>query len=310
MKGNERGLPVREWDHRELHSGEIGTVGDWSCCARVGGPSALEYTPRDEIALQRAGFYRKHLGERVVSADPNHAIFFNRGEEYRMSHPVDGGDACTLLRPKAEILGEFTARTARVRRRPSEAFPVQRVWLDQRTFAIHCLLLRVLRRDRGSQDPVQTEELVAWLLDRVLRAAAQAANRECANSPRLWTHDRAVDRVKEFLSENYKRVLTLADIASVTPYSPFHLCRIFRNVTGLPIHRYLVQLRLRAALDRLFDARDRLSHLAIEVGFSSHSHFTSTFRRALGVTPSAVGSATELKEVRAIADAFQAAEIA
>ena len=34
-----------------------------------------------------------------------------------------------------------------------------------------------------------------------LRAAAKAANRECANSPRLWTHDRAVDHVKEFLSE-------------------------------------------------------------------------------------------------------------
>ena len=157
---------------------------------------------------------------------------------------------------------------------------------------------------------MQTEERVGGLLDRVLRAAAQAANREGAKSPRLWTHDRAVYRVMEFLSENYKRVLTLADIAPVTPYSPFHLCRIFRHVTGLPIHRYLVQLRLRAALDRLFDARDRLSHLAIEVGFSSHSHFTSTFRRALGVTPSAVGSATELKEVRALADAFQAAEIA
>jgi AraC-like DNA-binding protein len=44
-------------------------------------------------------------------------------------------------------------------------------------------------------------------------------------------------------------------------------------------------LRLARALVELPHADD-LSTLALEVGFSSHSHFSAAFRRAFGCTPS------------------------
>jgi AraC family transcriptional regulator len=69
--------------------------------------------------------------------------------------------------------------------------------------------------------------------------------------------------------------------------SVFHLCRTFRAVTGQTIHAYRTQLRLRAALERVEYASD-LSAVALDLGFSSHSHFTAAFRRAFGVTPSGV----------------------
>lgn len=306
----DRDPPARDWHHRQVHAGESGTVGAWTCCAGVDGPGGVEYAAQDEIALPRAGFYRKHVGRHVVSADPNHAVFFNRGEEYRVSHPVAGGDSCTLLAPKAEVLDELLAPTASAGRQAGATFPVQSVWLDQRTFAVHAMLLGALRGGRRTSDPVLVEEVLGWLLERVLRAGAQAAGAGRRAFRPLWTQTRAVDRVKEFLAANYGRTLTLTEIAFETPYSPFHLCRLFRDATGLPIHQYLVQLRLRAAVGRLAETRDRLSHLALEVGFSSHSHFSSTFRRTFGVTPSAVRSATDLRDIRAMADAFQAAELA
>jgi AraC-like DNA-binding protein len=70
--------------------------------------------------------------------------------------------------------------------------------------------------------------------------------------------------------------------------SPFHLARIFQQRTGVPVHRYLTQLRLRAALERLADGADDLTALALELGFSSHSHFTDSFRREFGCAPSTV----------------------
>jgi AraC-like DNA-binding protein len=56
----------------------------------------------------------------------------------------------------------------------------------------------------------------------------------------------------------------------------------------MPIHRYLTRLRLRAALERLAGGVHDLTALALEIGFSSHSHFTDVFRREFGRTPSAV----------------------
>ncbi len=53
----------------------------------------------------------------------------------------------------------------------------------------------------------------------------------------------------------------------------------------MPLHRYLTQLRLSRALSELPHADD-LTELALELGFSSHSHFSARFRQAFGLTPS------------------------
>ena len=53
----------------------------------------------------------------------------------------------------------------------------------------------------------------------------------------------------------------------------------------MPLHAYLTQLRLARALTELPHADD-LTGLALELGFSSHSHFSARFRRAFGVSPS------------------------
>ena len=53
------------------------------------------------------------------------------------------------------------------------------------------------------------------------------------------------------------------------------------------MHAYRLDLRLRAAMERIGDASADLSRLSLELGFSSHSHFTSVFRTRFGMTPSA-----------------------
>ena len=68
----------------------------------------------------------------------------------------------------------------------------------------------------------------------------------------------------------------------------FHLARVFKARTGFSLHAYRNQLRLRAALERLAEPGVDLIDIALDLGFSSHSHFTETFRRSFGKTPSAV----------------------
>jgi AraC-like DNA-binding protein len=77
----------------------------------------------------------------------------------------------------------------------------------------------------------------------------------------------------------------LAELARSLDTSPFHLAHVFRSEIGISLHQYLLQLRLIAALERLDEGEPDLSKLALDLGFSHHSHFSTQFRRVIGVTP-------------------------
>ena len=64
------------------------------------------------------------------------------------------------------------------------------------------------------------------------------------------------------------------------------LVRIFRIETGLSLHAYQQQVRIRMSLQLLKESSCDLSEIAAELGFANHSHFTTVFRRQFGVTPS------------------------
>ena len=71
--------------------------------------------------------------------------------------------------------------------------------------------------------------------------------------------------------------------------SAFHLARLFGRHTGFTLHGYRTRMRLLHALDRLEEARGTLTDLALELGYSSQSHFTDAFRRAFGAPPGSLG---------------------
>jgi transcriptional regulator GlxA family with amidase domain len=78
----------------------------------------------------------------------------------------------------------------------------------------------------------------------------------------------------------------LATLAGLVGSSPFHLARAFRDAVAMPIHQYLLLARLTRALDGVLDSDRSLSAVGLDAGFAHHSHFTATFHRVFGVTPS------------------------
>jgi len=94
-----------------------------------------------------------------------------------------------------------------------------------------------------------------------------------------------IRRAKRFVEARQADRILLADIARAVGASPAYLTNLFRRCEGVPLHRYLTRLRLERALVAL-PLTDDLTMLALEVGFSSHSHFTAAFRRLFGCSPS------------------------
>lgn len=97
-------------------------------------------------------------------------------------------------------------------------------------------------------------------------------------------HQKLVDRTKLVLSSELSRRWTLAEIAAEVGVSPVYLTQAFAQVEGVPLYRYQLRLRLARALD-LLGACENLAALGMELGFSSHSHFSAAFRQTYGRTP-------------------------
>jgi AraC family transcriptional regulator len=94
-------------------------------------------------------------------------------------------------------------------------------------------------------------------------------------------------RAKEIIDARLDGSASLAELAAACELSVRHFARAFRQSTGQPPHRWLMERRLERAEGLLEFSRMPLGEIATSCGFASPSHFSRVFRRSTGVTPGA-----------------------
>ena len=92
-------------------------------------------------------------------------------------------------------------------------------------------------------------------------------------------------RACDFIAENLAQDICLDDLAELTGLTVKHFARAFKQSTGLPPHQYLIAQRIEAAKRCLTDGKASLADIALACGFADQSHFTASFRKAVGVPP-------------------------
>jgi AraC family transcriptional regulator len=105
-------------------------------------------------------------------------------------------------------------------------------------------------------------------------------------------------RVTEYIQQNLDKDLTLAELAAVVCMSPYHFARLFKCSTGVPPHRFVVRQRIARARGVLATPELSIAEISRLVGFRTASHFTTVFRRVLGITPGAYRTTVALREDR------------
>jgi AraC family transcriptional regulator len=252
------------------------TVRDVYCQGSSRGQSAEECATDTQLVFPYRGAYVRRLGRDEAVAEANQALFFNAAEGYRVSHPVPGGDASLTLIISEPDLRELAPR-AFLRDGAALAFRQQRLRIDPRAQALVALLRHSLRQNIA--ESLEAESLALTLAQRALGPRTAHAAGASVGRRRL------ADRVKLVLASDLARRWTLADIAAEVGGSPVYLTQVFKQVEGLPLYRYQLRLRLARALD-LLAQYDDLTALGLDLGFSSHSHFSAAFREAYGHSPS------------------------
>jgi AraC family transcriptional regulator len=268
--------PAPEFALQTLLESPTVTIRDGSCRGSCRQLSVEEFATTTELMFPYRGAYVRHLGHDQAVAEANQVLFFNAGEGYRVSHPVPGGDASLSVGISEQQLRELAPPTL-LRTGASLAFRQQRLRIDARTQALAALLRHSLRQDFA--EPLEAESLALTLAQRALGIRTTHAAGASIGRQRL------VDRAKLVLASDVARRWTLAEIAAEVRGSPVYLTQVFQQVEGLPLYRYQLRLRLARALD-LIAQYDDLTALSLDLGFSSHSHFSAAFRRTYGRSPS------------------------
>lgn len=92
-------------------------------------------------------------------------------------------------------------------------------------------------------------------------------------------------RVVGLMEAGLDQEFRLAQLARETGLSEFHFGRAFKKSTGYAPSHYFIRLRMERARQLLRETRRPVIEIALEVGYTSASHFSQVFRREVGVTP-------------------------
>lgn len=107
-----------------------------------------------------------------------------------------------------------------------------------------------------------------------------------------------ISKAKEYIAQNYRRKISLKELAGVCNLSPSTLSRKFKKENGETITRFIIRYRLQIARGLLLNGAMRIKQVAFATGFEDVAYFTKTFRERQGRTPSAYRSEQKIHSAK------------
>ena len=243
--------------------------------------------PRTAVEIQ-------HENESAFVANSNVVTFYNQGQAYLRNAVSIEGDRCDWFGVEIDVVQDLVrAFDPTLDTRPNQPFNFTRGWADASTYLAQRRLFEQVVAG-ALNDSLMIEESIVDLLEQVVQSAYKttAIVRSSIVGPRQRD---MIHHIEFILSRQWGECLSLRELANEVGISVYHLCRMFRRATGSTLHQYRQKLRVRCSLEGVMESRRSLVDIALDAGFSSHSHYTHTFRQEFARTPSSLrpGKTTE-----------------
>lgn len=89
----------------------------------------------------------------------------------------------------------------------------------------------------------------------------------------------------DFIEDHLSEEISIDSLAKMAALSPFYYQRLFSRLVKKPVAEYIKLRRMAMATEALLQKEQRILDVALDLGFSSHEHFTRTFKDTFGMTP-------------------------
>lgn len=123
------------------------------------------------------------------------------------------------------------------------------------------------------------EELSVWITNLMQQLIAYTFNFDNVK------HADVVYKAVEYIKDNYRRKITLDEIAANTYVNKAYLSTLFKKETGSTISQYINEVRVEKSKLLLLEENLRIVEIASICGFEGQSYFTKVFRKIVGMTP-------------------------
>jgi len=221
------------------------------------------------VNLTYDGAFTYSVAQQRWIIDSSRILFVAPGRFFREQHLIAGtGHAAILICPSEELLDDICGTSN----------PSDRRLFDEVSRSAPMklrLMVQFLRNAISNKDLLSRDEWAIHALREAMQSTSSAHSR----------HSKVVEKAKELLHVRATERLSLSEIAKDVGVSPVYLTQEFARSEGTPLYRYQLNLKLTRSLLLLRECDD-ITGLALDLGFSSHSHFTAEFRRAFGLPPS------------------------
>lgn len=241
--------------------------------AHVHHDPAEEFVDACSISFVERGRFFMQAGRRTWELGPGAVFLTYPGMTYRCRHRESvPSDACLSV----TYLGSATA-TPELAKLDRSARDCTVVPSTNRL----AYLFRGLSSTASVAEAMAADSLAAALLQEVWGTPPRRLYRQ---RQLAWYAER-VDAVRQTLEKRPADDHHLAALAGSVGMSTFHFARVFRELAGIPPHRYLLEMRLKEAAHRLRGGAP-VTEACFASGFRNLSHFVRMFRRHFGVQPS------------------------
>ena len=245
------------WHEQTVPAGEhiVAPAGANVLCFLIGSPLRLEQT--------REGKTHREFAARGIMQ------IIASGESRIFRHRDAAQNIHVFLPPRlTEQVGEDGVRII-----PRVSFRDERI--------AHLIL--ALRAAGSAPSGCAADKIFRDSIGLALIAALQESPEEQNTSETLTPLRRR--RVLEMIEERREENLSLNQLAAAAGLRPSQFSAQFRATFGMPPHRYVLEQRVRRAMDLLKQGNQRPADVAAAVGFCDQSHLTRQMRRLFGVTP-------------------------
>ena len=260
---------------RTLAAGEGWSLHEIVCRA---GPSDRPFEEKHDgfsVSAVIGGNFTYHSDAGHGLLYPGALLLGNNGACFECGHAHGIGDRCISLNVCEEQFSEIAAAAASTSRFRFSApsLPPSRKALPivAQMEALSC-----------APSSLRSEELALRIIERVI--ALMTSDRQTPAAPTGRETRRVIEAIR-LVESDAARALELKEMAAVAGMSKYHFLRVFRRLTGVTPHRYLISARLRRAALALASSRRPVIAVALDSGFADLSTFNKTFRAVFGLTP-------------------------